>query len=155
MQTIKLVVIGDGAVGKSSLLISYTTNAFPSEYCSLSAHCSCFPFFFFLTYFFCGFFFCNRYVLTVFDNYSTNIMVDDKPINLSLWDMAGREDYDRLRPLSYPQTDLFFICYSITSQNSFANISAKWYPEISHWCPTTPIMLVRLKCDLSASRQVE
>jgi len=80
-------------------------------------------------------------------------MVDGKPINLGLWDTAGQEDYDRLRPLSYPQTDVFLMCFSIVNPSSFENIGTKWHPEISHHCPNTPIILVGTKVDMREDRE--
>ena len=74
-------------------------------------------------------------------------MVDGKPYSLQLWDTAGQDDYDRLRPLSYPQTDVFLLCYSIVSPASFANVTSKWQPELAHYAPGTPILLVGTKQD--------
>ncbi|KAJ1339823.1 hypothetical protein BSLG_005561 [Batrachochytrium salamandrivorans] len=79
-------------------------------------------------------------------------MVDGRPINLGLWDTAGQEDYDRLRPLSYPQTDVFLICFSLVSPPSFENVRTKWFPEISHHAPSTACILVGTKLDLREDR---
>uniref|UniRef100_A0A2K5PI44 Rac family small GTPase 1 n=1 Tax=Cebus imitator TaxID=2715852 RepID=A0A2K5PI44_CEBIM len=98
MQAIKCVVVGDGAVGKTCLLISYTTNAFPGEY-----------------------------IPTVGETYGKDITSrgKDKPI-----------------------ADVFLICFSLVSPASFENVRAKWYPEVRHHCPNTPIILVGTKLDL-------
>lgn len=119
MQTIKCVVVGDGAVGKTCLLISYTTNKFPSEY-----------------------------VPTVFDNYAVTVMIGGEPYTLGLFDTAGQEDYDRLRPLSYPQTDVFLVCFSVVNPSSYENVKEKWVPEILHHCQNTPFLLVGTQIDL-------
>eukprot|EP01087_Luapelamoeba_hula_P016722 TRINITY_DN5168_c0_g1_i1.p1 TRINITY_DN5168_c0_g1~~TRINITY_DN5168_c0_g1_i1.p1 ORF type:complete len:201 (-),score=32.58 TRINITY_DN5168_c0_g1_i1:76-678(-) len=118
-QAVKCVVVGDGAVGKTCLLISYATNAFPTDY-----------------------------VPTVFDDWTANISVDGHNIDISLWDTAGQEDYDQLRPLCYPQTDVFIICFSVVSPPSFENVHTKWSTEVSHHCPTVPKVLVGTKTDL-------
>ena len=61
---------------------------------------------------------------------------------MALWDTAGQEDYDRLRPLSYPDTDVILMCFSIDSPDSLENIPEKWTPEVKHFCPNVPIILV-------------
>jgi Ras homolog gene family, member A len=69
-------------------------------------------------------------------------------VELALWDTAGQEDYDRLRPLSYPDTDVILMCFSIDSPDSLENIPDKWTPEVRHFCPNVPIILVGNKKDL-------
>ncbi|KAL6112549.1 uncharacterized protein ACO6RY_09285 [Pungitius sinensis] len=115
----KLVIVGDGACGKTCLLIMFSKDQFPEVY-----------------------------VPTVFENYIADIEVDGKQVELALWDTAGQEDYDRLRPLSYPDTDVILMCFSIDSPDSLENIPEKWTPEVKHFCPKVPIILVGNKRDL-------
>jgi len=118
-QTAKCVVVGDGAVGKTCLLATYSRDEFPSEY-----------------------------VPTVFDNYETAVMMDNVCYNLNLWDTAGQEEYDKLRHLSYPETDIFVVCFSVVDPDSMANVSSRWVKELREHCPGTPILLVGTKIDL-------
>merc|ERR1712107_759093 len=71
-----------------------------------------------------------------------------RTLHSRLFDTAGQEDYDRLRPLSYPQTDVFLVCFSTVSPSSFENVKEKWVPEITHHCQKAPFLLVGTQIDL-------
>jgi len=123
---IKLVVVGDGAVGKTSLLISYATKKFPTEY-----------------------------VPTVFENYTAQMKRSEENILLHLWDTAGQEDYDRLRPLSYPGADVVLLCFALVTRDSLEAIREKWFPEVNHYVPSIPHILVGTKVDLRDSKTAD
>ncbi|CAN1810554.1 Rac-like GTP-binding protein 7 [Linum perenne] len=133
---IKCVTVGDGAVGKTCMLISYTSNTFPTVPFQMDFWV-----------------FCQDYVPTVFDNFSANVVVDGSTVNLGLWDTAGQEDYNRLRPLSYRGADVFLLAFSLISRASYENIHKKWIPELRHYAPNVPIVLVGTKLDLRDDKQ--
>ncbi|NXU50663.1 RHOF protein, partial [Turnix velox] len=88
------------------------------------------------------------YVPTVFEKYTATLQVSGKPVTIHLWDTAGQEDYDRLRPLSYSNANVVLICFDVTSPNSYDNVLTKWYPEVNHFCKGVPVLLVGCKTDL-------
>lgn len=85
---------------------------------------------------------------TVFENYVTDCRVDGKSVQLALWDTAGQEDYERLRPLAYSQAHVILIGFSVDTPDSLENVKHKWADEAAERCPGVPIILVGLKKDL-------
>lgn len=120
---IKLVVVGDGAIGKTCLLIGYEKDEFPTDY-----------------------------IPTVFENVTLDKEIEingqQHLISLDLWDTAGQEEFDRLRHLAYRETDIYLLCFSVVSDASFHNLQSRWLPEVQHHSPDALIILVGLKCDL-------
>jgi GTPase SAR1 family protein len=66
-------------------------------------------------------------------------------------DTAGQEGFKRIRTLSYPETDVFLLCYAVDNKQSYDNIPEHWHKEVEQHCPGTPKLLVALKVDLRAS----
>ncbi|XP_013401884.1 cdc42 homolog [Lingula anatina] len=118
---IKCTVVGDGAVGKTSLLVTYSTGSFPTDY-----------------------------VPTIFDSYAVNVEIKGRagPFKLSLFDSAGQEEYDRIRRLTYHNTDVFLVCFSVVKPESAQNIELKWVKELKQYMPGTPFILVGTQVDL-------
>eukprot|EP00754_Rhynchopus_humris_P001179 Rhum_TRINITY_DN10736_c0_g1::Rhum_TRINITY_DN10736_c0_g1_i1::g.39738::m.39738/K04392/RAC1; Ras-related C3 botulinum toxin substrate 1 len=104
-MTAKIVIIGDGAVGKTSLLWRWAKKEFKPEHTP-----------------------------TVFENYSTTVPVSgvtgERQQKLTLWDTGGQESFDKLRQLSYPGTHVFIVCFNLEDRISFENVSSVWLPEI-------------------------
>ncbi|KAJ8002008.1 hypothetical protein DPEC_G00175330 [Dallia pectoralis] len=134
-RKVNCVLVGDGAVGKTSLIVSYTANGYPTEY-----------------------------IPTAFDNFAAMVVVDEKPVGLQLWDMAGQrwgmeddtinDELERLRPLCYRNADVFLLCYSVVRPSSFRNATNRWALEIRRHCPGAPVVLVGTQLDLKEDVQV-
>lgn len=116
---VKVVVVGDGAVGKTCLLWSYSKQEIPPDY-----------------------------VPTVFDNYVVKLQVNGQDVNLQLWDTAGQEDLENIRILSYNNTDVFLVCFSVVEPTSLGNVQTKWLTELKQHVKNPVIILVGTKSDL-------
>jgi len=125
MERFKLVIAGDGACGKTSLLTVFKMGTFPTDH-----------------------------LPTVFETTSANLTVDGKVYELTLWDTAGQEEYDRLRPLSYQKADVVLVCFSIDSPDSMANVELKWAKEVKHFCKNVPMILVANKIDIRTDQEL-
>lgn len=130
MGEVKLVCVGDGAVGKTCLMIVYATGTFP-----------------------------DGYVPTVFENYKCKVKTDEREINVQMWDTAGQEELENIRTLSYANTDLFMLCFAVNDRPSWENIESKWIKEIREHTEVgsnPKFMIVGTKTDLrDATPQAE
>lgn len=115
---IKCCIIGDEAVGKTAMIVSYLSNGYP-----------------------------EKYTPTVHDCFTVHLTVEDEPVSFQLYDTAGQEHFSVLRRLSYPDADVFMVCFSIIDPYSFKRIQTKWLKELSEYSPQTPIVLVGTKHD--------
>ncbi|KAM3871336.1 rho-related GTP-binding protein RhoV-like [Diretmus argenteus] len=119
------VLVGDGAVGKTSMILSYIFNEYPNEYRQ-----------------------------TAFDVFSGLVHVNGFPTRIKLMDTAGQEEFDHFRSLCYAHVDVFVLCFSVVNPVTFDNITSKWVPQIRACNPTSPIILVGTQSDLRHSVNV-
>lgn len=119
-EEIKVVVVGDGYTGKTTLCIVYKDGEYPQD----------------------------PYVPTIFENYAATVTWNNRRYILNLFDSAGQEEYDQLRIMAYPNTNVFILCFSVVDPDSYSNILSKWIPELNRHAPRVPIILVGTKLDL-------
>ncbi|RXN21026.1 ras-related C3 botulinum toxin substrate 1 [Labeo rohita] len=119
MESINFVFVGDSAVGKTCLLISYLTNVFSGEYIPTFSRIKSIP-----------------------------VIVDGIPLRLVFTDIGGQDELDIARPIHYLDADVFLIVFSLVSPESFERVREKWHPDVRRFCPNTPIILVGTKLDL-------
>ena len=125
---IKVVAVGDGAVGKTCMIICYTQDENDED------ENDGFP---------------EGYIPTVFDAYKGNMNYDGRDVTLHVWDTAGQEDLSRLRPLAYPNANCFLVCFSLVDRDSLKNACNTWRNEVITLGPSyCPKILVGLKSDL-------
>ncbi|KAL8588272.1 hypothetical protein ACOMHN_008575 [Nucella lapillus] len=118
-KRLKMVIVGDGDCGKTCLLYRFAHDQF-----------------------------FTRYIPTVFEVEAKTVYYKEQEVNLVMYDTAGQEEYDRLRPFSYDETDVMVICFSLDNPDSLDNVLLNWLPETRYFCGDIPVLLVGNKKDL-------
>lgn len=118
-MSVKCVLVGDSAVGKTALLVRFTSETFP-----------------------------DSYKPTVFENTGVEVYMDGVQISLGLWDTAGNDNFRQIRPRSYQQADVVLICYSVANPSSLASVQHKWIAEVRENLPKVPVLVVATQTDL-------
>lgn len=119
INTLNFTLCGSGAVGKHAIALALVENRFKTEYYSC-----------------------------VFDDSRVDVLFDGDPITINLRMTSGQECYDALRPLTYPITDAFIVCYDQKSQSSLNLTDQKFIPDFRLRYPNAPFLLVGTKSDV-------
>jgi small GTP-binding protein len=126
----KITVIGDGRVGKTSLISKYTLGAFDTDYVET--------------------------IGAQFSKFDKEINGDN--IRLLFWDIAGQDSFDFLRPSFYRDSDAAIIVYSLEKNQlgirSFENIK-RWHQEVNQFCGNIPIVVFANKIDLISEDDID
>ncbi|KAJ8281311.1 hypothetical protein GJAV_G00066070 [Gymnothorax javanicus] len=117
-NSVKCVLVGDSAVGKTALLVRFTSETFP-----------------------------ECYKPTVYENTGVDVFMDGVQISLGLWDTAGNDTFRGIRPMSYQQADVVLLCYSVANHTSFASVRQKWLFEVREHLPEVPVLVVATQTD--------
>ncbi|XP_048852415.1 rho-related GTP-binding protein RhoH [Brienomyrus brachyistius] len=116
--SVKCVLVGDSAVGKTALLVRFTSETFP-----------------------------DSYKPTVYENTGVEVFMDGVQISLGLWDTAGNDTFRQIRPMSYQQADVVLLCYSVANISSYASVRNKWIGEVRAHLPSIPVLVVAMQTD--------
>ena len=84
-----------------------------------------------------------------------DLLIDGKSCRMLIYDIPSPDDYDRLKPLCYDDTDIVLLCYSMDNPESYEMVASKWYQEIRFYCPHVPIILVATTCDALTDKEFD
>lgn len=118
-QNIRITAVGDNVHGKACLLYVLKGDPYPEDY-----------------------------EPDIFENFHEMRTYQGKQYNIHLWDTAGQDEYDRLRPMTYAKTEVILMCFALDSPESFKNITSKYIVEVKEYCPKAPIILIGYKSEL-------